>query len=343
MIESSDREPEPPDDPIGESRDISRQALEAATGTHTRRDGTVPVPASLPHRMRVIRASLDRLPPTAPSSWGRIKEAGGRLGVAMSAQPWGERRRFTRWPLVGPCLLTLRGMRIPASTLDIGAGGLMIAPVPVLGPGDVATITLELSPGRRISATATIDRDSLGHLAFERIDESGPVDLWGVLRACADAYGKALWQAAALAAEVAALFEAALRDQIVSSVELFGVAGDHPARLGRLDEALGALFGRAVPVDDDLVYVAAVDRNGHVAAEFTRPGEPLARRGQHVRDTVTLRAARYSAGPIVQTYCRLPGREPLGVVSDASAPVFVEGRRWGCVQIGRNPLSFAIA
>jgi len=28
------------------------------------------------------------------------------------------------------------------------------------------------------------------------------------------------------------------------------------------------------------------------------------------------------------------------VVGDVSAPVLVRGRRWGCVQIGRNPGSF---
>jgi methyl-accepting chemotaxis protein len=343
MPDTPDRSKGTSDDPLAQSRALNRSALEAVTSSSERarnHEGSPMTPA-LADRLRAIRASLDLVPPLATTG-SRTGEAGARLSVALAALPSGERRRFARWPLIRPCLLTLDGMRMRAATLDIGAGGVMLAPVPMLGSGDVATATLELSPSDRTPATIMIDRDGVGHLAFDEVSGHRLADLRRWLQACAASYELALWQAAALANDVEALFEVALRTQALSPRALFAQAGYSPDALNLFDEALAPLLSRAVPVDTDLAYVASVDAHGYVTAEFAGPSQTQPRRGRRIRDTVTLRAARFAVGPTVQSYRQLPGREPAGMVGDVSAPVFIRGHRWGCVQIGRNPVSLRI-
>jgi methyl-accepting chemotaxis protein len=325
---------------------LNRSALEAVASasqharSHPRHENS-PVTPALADRLRAIRASLEFVPGHMATR-SNIGEAGARLSVALAALPAGERRRFARWPLIRPCLLTLDGMRMRAATLDIGAGGVMLAPVPMLGPGDLAAVTLELSPSDRTHATVVVDRDGVGHLAFDRVSGHGLADLGRWLQACATSYEVALWQAAALANAVEALLERALRTEAVSAQALFAQAGYGPGAQKLFDEVLAPLLSRAVPVDADLAYVASVDAHGYVGAEFAGPSQTQPRRGRRIRDAVTLRAARFAAGPTVQSYRQLPGREPAGMVSDVSAPVFIRGRRWGCVQIGRNPVSLQV-
>jgi methyl-accepting chemotaxis protein len=243
-----------------------------------------------------------------------------------------------RWPLAKAGVLRLASRDAAATLLDLGRGGALLAPVEGLRADQPLDAELVLGDDPAIPAIVATDSDRLVHLAFPSGAMALTETLAGVIRDLEAHYEAGLWQAAALANEVESLFGVALSDGVVAPDDLFSAG---PAQERALSLRLEALMARALPLSDELAYVAATDRNGFT---ICAPGKRMDHgEGMHddrlpmspAMDAVTLRAARFSQKALVQTYRRHPGREPLGVVADLSAPVFVRGRHWGCVRIGR--------
>ncbi len=325
---------------LGESRAVNRLALRAG-----RQVGFVD-DASFAGRIANIRASLaavgeNATPATAGSAMARL-----RLLVALSALPGGERRLSPRWPLAKAGVLRLASRDVAVTLLDLGRGGALLAPVEGLAARQPLDAELVLDNDAVLATTLVTDAECLVHLTFAPGATTHTTTLADEMLDWAAHYEAGLWQATALANETESLFEIAISDSIVAPDDLFVArtwrTGDGS---GTLSSRLRALMTRALLSADEMAYVAATGRNGFTTSvtggsSSGGQGRDEQDPGDHERsenaamDAVTLRAARFSRKALVQTYRRRPGHEPLGVVADLSAPVFVRGRHWGCVRIG---------
>lgn len=325
---------------LGESRGVNRIALRA-----DRQVGFVD-DASFAGRIANIRASLAAVGENATPAAARSATARLRLLVALSTLPGGERRLSPRWPLAKPGVLRLASRDVAVMLLDLGRGGALLAPVEGLAARQSLDAELVLDDDPAVATTVVTDADRLVHLAFAPGAMARATRLADEMLDWAAHYEAGLWRATALANEAESLFEIAISENIIAPDDLFAArpwrTGDGS---GTLASRLRALMTRALPSTDDMVYVAATDRNGFTTSVTGGPSSSGQGRdeqdpGDHERsetavlDAVTLRAARFSRKALVQTYRRRPGHEPLGVVADLSAPVFVRGRHWGCVRIG---------
>jgi hypothetical protein len=313
---------------LGESRAVNRQSL------HSRKEGVPHSHAGFGRRIASIRASLAQASAGhAPGPLQRI-DAHLRLAVALSSLPGGERRGPSRWPLSGSGRLRLGSGETPVTLLDLGAGGAMVAPIAGFREPSPVDAILILDGDIVLAVTVETDADDVGHVAFACADHplATELDEW------AAHYESRIWQAAALANAAEATLESALAQRGADAETLFGGTGDrHASPQGAAAAGLAALLARVLAENDDVAYVSATNRDG-------LPAIPPASRSRRAHDVspsdapcpgaVPLRAGRFASGPVVQTYRTMPGREPAGVFADVAAPVFVRGRRWGCVRIG---------
>ncbi|MBX9908498.1 MAG: hypothetical protein K2Z25_07270 [Beijerinckiaceae bacterium] len=325
---------------LGESRTVNRLALRAGGRVGSVGD------TSFAGRIAHIRASVAAMGENATPAAARSATARLRLLVALSTLPGGERRLSPRWPLAKAGVLRLAARDAAVTLLDLGQGGALLAPVEGLAAHQSLDAELVLGDDPALATTVVTDADRLVHLAFAPGAMACATRLADEMLDWAAHYEARLWQATALANETESLFEIAISDSIVAPDDLFVArtwrTGDGS---GTLASRLRALMTRALPSTDDMVYVAATDRNGFTTSvtgvtSSGGQGRDEQDPGDHERsenaviDAVILRAARFSQKALVQTYRRRPGHEPLGVVADLSAPVFVRGRHWGCVRIG---------
>ncbi len=83
-------------------------------------------------------------------------------------------------------------------------------------------------------------------------------------------------------------------------------------------------------LDSRIIYVVIMDRNGYMPVHLD-PG----RSGVIMEDQVSLKGAR-SEKVIGQAF-RRPKEVGGELVNDISAPIFVNGKHWGCIRIGYMP------
>lgn len=298
-------------------------------------------------RIAAIQACGGLAPATTLHS-GKAEQARIRLAVALAALPGGERRRYPRWPVLQNCVVATRNAKLPAIMLDIGRRGALLAPLSGLSgePGEAVTLTLaaddDAGAGAGLPACAATDADGLVHLAFGMGSETTGDRLAGLLADCEGAAEVALWQAGELANEIQAHLAHAVMHGRPALADLFPEHGYGPVARGLFDTDLHRILADAAGAGGS-ARLGLTDRRGLVVSEAGATGmaELAPRLGMALCDAVTLRAARFSTRGVVQIYRQWPGREPDGVTVEASAPVFVQGLRWGCVQSGRSLLSWA--
>ncbi|WP_119418268.1 methyl-accepting chemotaxis protein [Desertibaculum subflavum] len=161
--------------------------------------------------------------------------------------------------------------------------------------------------------------------------------------------------ARAKAAEIAAVFEAALSKGEISVGDLFDeayqpIAGTDPQQVmarftGFTDRVLPAIQEPALAIDPRIVFCAALDRNGYLPthnlkfSQVQRPGDAVwnaanCRNRRLFNDRVGLASGRSTKPFLVQTYRRDMGGGQFALMKDASAPITVQGRHWGGFRIG---------
>lgn len=106
-----------------------------------------------------------------------------------------------------------------------------------------------------------------------------------------------------------------------------------------LDGFLPAFQEPALFLDDDVVFCAAIDRNGYLPTHnkwFSKPqtsdvvwNTAHARNRRIFDDRVGLKAGKSTAPFLLQVYRRDMGGGTYKVMKDLSAPVLVNGRHWG--------------
>lgn len=156
------------------------------------------------------------------------------------------------------------------------------------------------------------------------------------------------------AAQVGEILEQALQDGRVTMADLFDenyrpVPGSDPEQVltrftSLTDAELPAVQEPIWEARDEVVFCAAVDRNGYLPTHnlvFSRPqgGDPVwnnanCRNHRIFDDPVGLRAGRSTEAFLVQAYRRDMGGGQFVLMLDISAPVFVRGRHWGGFRMG---------
>ena len=161
-------------------------------------------------------------------------------------------------------------------------------------------------------------------------------------------------QACALAAEVSARFEAAVRSGRLGMEALFdrqyrSIPGSDPVQYMTqftdfTDEVLPGIQEPALDADPRIAFCAAIDENGYLPthnrkfSEPQRPGQTEwntanCRNRRIFNDRVGLAAGQSTEPFLVQTYRRDMGGGQFVLMKDISAPIFVDGRHWGGLRL----------
>lgn len=156
------------------------------------------------------------------------------------------------------------------------------------------------------------------------------------------------------AGRVAAAFEAALAAGRIRREDLFDtdyrpVPGSDPQQLitrftDLTDRLLPAFQEPMLDLSPDVVFCAAVDRNGYLPThnrQFSqpqRPGDPAwnaahSRNRRIFDDRVGLAAGRNTRPFLLQAYRRDMGNGQFALMKDVSAPITVAGRHWGGLRL----------
>jgi methyl-accepting chemotaxis protein len=158
----------------------------------------------------------------------------------------------------------------------------------------------------------------------------------------------------AAAAQIGALFEAALAAGEISAADLFDrdyrplPHTDPQQLLARFtaftDRVLPAIQEPLLALDARVVFCAAVDDNGYLPTHNLKFSEPQGsdpvwnaancRNRRLFNDRTGLAAGRSTAPFLLQTYRRDMGGGQFALMKDASAPITVQGRHWGGFRMG---------
>ncbi|WP_444462341.1 methyl-accepting chemotaxis protein [Rhodobacter capsulatus] len=157
----------------------------------------------------------------------------------------------------------------------------------------------------------------------------------------------------AAAEEVGQLFEAGIAAGRTSVATLFDqrytpIAGTDPQQMmapftGFTDAVLPEVQERVLGLSPEIVFCAAVDRNGYLPThnrKFSQPqgADPVwnaanCRNRRIFNDRVGLRAGQSTAPFLLQIYRRDMGGGNIVLMKDLSAPIFVSGRHWGGLRL----------
>ncbi len=158
----------------------------------------------------------------------------------------------------------------------------------------------------------------------------------------------------AAAAEIAAAFEAAMASGQIDPEALFDtryqpVPGSDPPQVttgftALTDRLLPAIQEPVLQLSPEVVFCAAVDRNGYLPthnrkfSQPQRPGDPAwnaanSRNRRIFDDRVGLAAGRNTRPFLLQAYRRDMGNGQFALMKDVSAPILVNGRHWGGLRL----------
>ncbi len=160
-------------------------------------------------------------------------------------------------------------------------------------------------------------------------------------------------EATRLAARAGAILTAAVEAGELSIAELFdktyrAIPGSNPPQFETnycklFDRLLQPLFDGALDFDRSVVFCTAVDENGYLPthnSKFSKPqGQDPVWNAAHCRnrrffkDRVGLGAGKNEKAFLLQTYSRDMGGGRFVPMIDVSAPIAVQGRRWGGLRL----------
>jgi methyl-accepting chemotaxis protein len=157
-----------------------------------------------------------------------------------------------------------------------------------------------------------------------------------------------------VAAQVAQLFEGALRSGAIGAAELFDehyvpIPGSNPQQhltkfVALAERLLPQVQEKALELSDKVVFCIAVDRNGYIPCHNQRYNQPqrpgdvawntVHSRGKRIfNDRTGLASARNQRPFLLQTYRRDMGGGNFVVMKEAAAPIVVDGRHWGGLRL----------
>ncbi|ACL61472.1 methyl-accepting chemotaxis protein [Methylobacterium nodulans] len=278
----------------------------------------------------------------AEAAAGDLARIGPRIVAAMRQAEIGDRRLHDRYPVDLPAWVGSRGL---GRVLDLGAGGLLLAPPAGHAAALGASLALEVRGIGRLGVTVVGISPRGLHCAFAQAEDAACCA--PALARIEEAHRPLVAAAQEAAAQVARALEGALAAGRLTRDALFGTAyapepGSDPPRFLSpagpvLEEILPPLLEPLLLADERLVFCIAVDRNGYAPvhnrrfAQAPRPDDPAwtARHSRHRRfhdDAVGLAAARSMRAFLVQL---VPDEGRGTPLREVSAPIRVHGRHWG--------------
>ena len=106
------------------------------------------------------------------------------------------------------------------------------------------------------------------------------------------------------------------------------------------DQAIREILDKYLSLDNRLLFVVAIDKNGYVPSHNSKYSRPLTddpefnakynRAKRMFNDRTGLAAARNTEPYLLQKYSRDTGEE----LYDLSVPINIEGKHWGAIRIG---------
>jgi methyl-accepting chemotaxis protein len=267
----------------------------------------------------------------------------------------GDRRRSDRFPIELPArLIPPDGLPMRARTVDLGAGGVLIA-CPTETRVDVDPIAVELGDLGRFQIKI-VGRSPLGlHCAFENIEPDPRLRLQAFLEETERSYSPMIDAAQSAAREVSAILERLVSSGDLSRSDLFDtgyrdIPGTIPAQFetistASLERELSPVLERWLNSDNQLFFCIVVDRNGYCPVHnrrysFPQRSEDPIWNVAHCRnkrifdDRAGLTAARSTRPFIVQTYARDMGGGTAVMTREVDAPIRLSGRHWGAMRLG---------
>lgn len=278
-----------------------------------------------------------------------------RLVIALRESQFGDRRAFPRTPVDMPATITA-GAQIPGKIINLSAGGALFVPqakgaekalhagqkieLRADGIGQHQARVIGTSQfGAHVEFVIGSDaRERLSHYVQELEARDKPL-----IAKCKET-----------AAQIAGLFEAAIRKGNITLADLFdedyqAIPGTNPTQhmtkfVALTDRLLPPIQEKFLTNDKRIVFCAAVDRNGFLPTHnlvYSKPhgSDPVwnnanGRNRRIFNDRTGLSAGASVADHLLQTYQRDMGGGQTVMMKDLSAPISVQGRHWGGFRIG---------
>jgi hypothetical protein len=277
-----------------------------------------------------------------------------RLNVILRSSIGGNRRSVDRVPVAIPFTADFAGQTFTGHTGDVSTMGalLVVGHAPKL-EGEIGRVVLD---GVGSFQTRAILSSPLGiQCQFLKVSAEQKRAVTAAIEAAKAKDAPFIARAQALAAEVAAAFDRAVRDGRISLADLFNseytpVEGTDPLQLiarhtALTDAVLPGLIEPALAADSMGVVCCVTDRNGYIATHNRIYSEPQ-RAGDVVWNTAHSRnrrifddrsgilAARNLRPFLVQTYVRDMGGGEFMLLKEIDCPIMLDKRHWGAVRYG---------
>jgi methyl-accepting chemotaxis protein len=287
---------------------------------------------------------------SAEAAAGSVTDLSRRFVTVMRQTSMGDRRLSQRFPLEAQAKVVFAGGFVETLTIDISAGGLLLAGREGWAPkeGQQAEVKLDGIPPLPVRIVGV---SPLGaHCMFLPLVPDTQAE---VARRLADIEAEAKPQIAfsqAAARQIGQLFEEALANGRIVELDLYdidyqAIAGTNPPQfttrsLGRLEQWLTPLQEGWKARDARIVFCCAVDRNGYLPvhnAVYSRPQRPddpawntaNSRNRRIFDDRAGLTCARTTQPIYIHAYKRDMGAGQMVVLKEFVAPIMVNGRHWG--------------
>jgi methyl-accepting chemotaxis protein len=260
-----------------------------------------------------------------------------------------DRRRHDRYPVDLTVTLSSGGRSLTTRTIDISAGGVLMAPVDGIAETVGSMFDFDLEPVGRLSARV-VAVTALGfHCAFDHLSPAAQDGLAELMADIEQEYRPLVATATNAARQIEAMFDEAASSGRLSREQLFDtryrpIPGTSPPQYGTaytqvLEDLLPGIQEPLLLSDNRLSFCFAIDRNGYVPvhnrkyAQPQHPGDPawnsVNSRNKRIFDHRTdLIAARSSRPFVIQSSIHeVAGR--MVVLREIAVPIRVFGRHWG--------------
>jgi methyl-accepting chemotaxis protein len=273
-----------------------------------------------------------------------------RFSIFLRQTEIGDRRRHDRLPCMLPVTLECAGKRVSGNTLDLGAGGALIATDQGAELDRGARCSADIAEIGRLAAVV-VARSSLGlHLHFIDVDAAVRARLEAKIDAVRQDNVEFVDRAMRAAAQVSALLDRLVADGRISEADLFDneyvpIADTNPQQyrtryVELLEQELSGMLDRFRTEHSRMAFCVVVDRNGFLPVHNREYSHPQRRadpewnmahsRNRMIFDSrAGLCAARSTRPYLVQTNPRHMGGGKVIMMKEVAAPLRVRGKHWG--------------
>jgi methyl-accepting chemotaxis protein len=275
---------------------------------------------------------------------------GQRFVAVMRHNEIGDRRRNDRFPTELEARLSFRGKVIASRTIDIGRGGVLLAPTDDVAFGVGSLLSIDIARLGSVPARVVAIGSVGVHCAFEALPSDLERRVRDLVATIEAEYRPLIGVAQEAARQVQFVLEQAVSDRRLTREQLFDtdyktIPGSDPQQyetryLKVFEDLLPAIQEPLLISDNSMVFCLAIDRNGYIPvhnrkySQPQRPGEVVwntanSRNKRIFDDRAGITAARSTRPFVVQAYARDMGGGKIVMMQEVDAPIRIFGRHWG--------------